>query len=299
MALSLTGAFVAFTSSQTCWAESLAFRLVNDSAQGPIAKAQALETLKKARDFQKEELAKVDKELKSKVTETLSYRVNAANQSQERGIESSWFNYSESLSVLTSKRQEALLKQKLIDQIMFEIDTKWNGQGMRSFLEHSFLDMSFAELTDSDTEVNRAVFLSYMSVAIREIPEKTDDLISFLIGYINFSSVSKPKAPIAYNNSRSYANGTKSMTASAARADSISQLVEKRMRILEEMRASSAKQPAEKNFNKLNPDRFHSDQEEDFDDSKILRPKESDKSRPSAAIINFEPKMLSEVLIKN
>ncbi len=301
---------------QPALASTLQF--VTDSSQGPLAKTQALESLKRARDIQQESISKIEKELKKKLAETQTFQVNASSVAQEHALESRWFNYGDDLGSLSIKRQEALLKQKLLDQLMFEIDSKWNGQGFRSFLEHSFLDMSFGELTDSNPEISRALFYSYMSVAVREIPEKTEDLIGFLIGYMNFSSVSKPRPPTSYMNSRNYLNGSKSMTANSLKSETISQLVEKRLKVVDEMRASNAltdgqnsgKSPIKnkvknkdknmsKHLSKSSEESLDSNQDEDSNESKIINPKESDKLKPSAQIINFAPNKVNEVLIKN
>ncbi len=285
-------------------ADAAPSRPLNDSAQGPIAKTQAIESLKKARDLEQEEIIKIEKEMKLKVSETQVYQVGALNSTAERAQESRWFNYGENLRQLSAKRQEALSKQKMLDQLMFEIDSKWNGQALRSFLEHSFLDMSLGELTDLSPEINRALFYSYMSVAIREVPERTEDLISFLIGYMNFSSVSKPRPPNTFMNSRNYSNGSKSMTAQPSKSESISQMVEKRLKVVEEMRSANANAPDKISSKKLDSKSEQntdsgSDEEEDFDHSKIIKPKESDKLKPSAAIINFAPERVSELLIKD
>ncbi len=267
--------------------------IVNDSAQGPLAKSKAIETLKKAQDAAQEELAKVDKDLKAKVTETQTYQVSANNTSQERAVENRWFSYSESLSVLSGRRQESLQKQKVLNQIMFEIDSKWNGQGMRTFLEHTFMDLSLNEMTDDNPEVNRALFYTYLSVAMRELPEKAEDLIGFMVGYINFSGISKPKPPLAFVNSRNYSNGSKSVTARSTKSEAISELVERRMKVVEELRASNSKLEDDKNSSDA--------QEEGFDESKVIKPKASDKLKPSASatIINIAPNRVSEVLMKD
>ena len=115
-----------------------------------------------------------------------------------------------------------------------------------------------------------------------------------VVGYMNFSSISKPRLPLAYSNTRNYSNGSKSVTAHSIKAEAISQLVEKRLKIVEEMRASNAK-PADKNAEK----RSGAEDEEDFDESKVIRPKESDKLKPNASIINIAPDRVSEILIKN
>lgn len=296
--------------------------IVNDSAQGPLAKTQALENLKKARDNQQDEILKIEKEMKLRISETQTFQVKS---DQERTLESKWFNYGESLRILSLKRQEALLKQKMIDQLMFEIDSKWNGQALRTFLEHSFLDMSLGELTDLTPEINRALFYTYMSVAIREVPEKTEDLIGFLIGYMNFSSVSKPRTPLAYLNTRNYSNGQKSVTAKALKSESISQLVEKRLKVVEEFHSSNSKgadsageqnslratiKPSQKStpkskdkgYEKAVPQKTSESDENDTenpDDAKLIRPEDSEQSKPSALIINFAPEKVSEVLLKN
>jgi len=260
--------------------------VINDSARGPLAKSKALDQLKKTRETQSEQIAKLDQEIKTKISETQNIHMALESASQERAFDNKLQAYVENLNSFAAKRSELLLRQKLVDQIIFQIDTKWNGQGLRGFLEHIFLDMALSEMTDEAPDVVHATFYSYMSVALREMPEPTEDLISFMIGYMNYSSISKPRSPLSYMSLRNYSNGTTSVTARAAKADSINQLIEKRLKIVEELKTSPAKDSA----NETNKE-----QEESFDETKMIRTKTSDKMKPSAAIINFAPSKLSGI----
>jgi hypothetical protein len=271
------------------WSES-AFAVVdsqnmilNDAAHGPLAKTQALETLKKARELQKDQLIKLDQEIKAKIAETQPMQIASGSLAQERAFENKFQTYTENLRALSLKRSELVLKQKFIDQLMFQIDSKWNGQAMRAFLEHSLLDMSLSEMTDTATNLNQAIFDSYSSIAIREIPEPTEDLINFTIAYMNFASISKPRSPAQFINVRNYSNGVKSVTAKISKTEGINKLVERRLKVIDELKSSDKNESNEKS----------DEQNEEYEQSKAARPK------PSGMIINLSPNKVSEMIWKN
>ncbi len=257
--------------------------ILNDAAHGPLAKNQALEILKKTRDSQKEQITKIDQDLKAKIAETQTMQISSGSLAQERAFENKFQSYTESLRGLSTKRSELLLKQKFIDQLMFQIDSKWNGSTMRTFLEHSFLEMALSEMTDPATNLNQAIFDSYLSVAVREIPEPTEDLINFTIAYMNFASISKPRSPVQFVNIRNYSNGTKSVTAKLSKTEGIHKLVERRLKVIDELKGSEKNERNDKD----------DDQKEEFDESKTLR------SKPSGMIINLAPNKVSEMIWKN
>ena len=195
-------------------------------------------------------------------------------------------SYAETLRNLSAKRAELLGKQKLLDQLAFQIDSKWNGSEMRTFLERTLLDMALGEMTDPSVNLNQALFYSYASIAVREIPEPTEDLIKFTIAYLQFSGLAKPRSPLAFINVRNYSNGTKSVTVKFTKADGISKLVERRLKVIEEMKADNTS-------GKEDSPEKKDERTEEFDETKNVHPK------PTGQIINFAPHKVSELILKN
>lgn len=136
----------------------------------------------------------------------------------------------DSLEVLNDRRAELIARRTFIDQLILQIDSKWTQQPLQSFLEHQLLEMARTDLIDTTgSEPRLWKFFTYLSVVIREIPEPREDLLSFIEGYMNFSSVLAPKSPLEFLASRNYSNGGVSISAQPATHEGAGDGLEKKL----------------------------------------------------------------------
>lgn len=145
------------------------------------------------------------------------------------------------LAALREQKEEATLRYEFLEQLIFQFDSKWTNQPLAIFLEHQLLDMATTDLTSA--QVNRGEvwrFYTNLSVAIREIPEPREDLLAFLDGYMEFSSIKNPKSPLQYLSSRHYTNGAVNQMATSTNRDDISAGIEKRLKDLEAIGVKNA-----------------------------------------------------------
>jgi hypothetical protein len=153
------------------------------------------------------------------------------------------------LSHLQTQREEFLLRRDFMDQLIFQIDSKYGTQGAALFLERTLLDMAITELTASSPSKNELWrFYTYLSIAIREIPEPREDLLAFMAGYMDFSSLRSPKSPLVYLSSRHYTNGAISQSARPVRREDVGSLVENRLKELSLSGSIRAAEPDKADF---------------------------------------------------
>jgi hypothetical protein len=124
------------------------------------------------------------------------------------------------IDLLTRERNEKNARREVLDRMIFTIDTKWNSQPLRPFLEKAFLEMASKDLSDGrDARLWKA--FTYLSICVREVPEPREDILDVIEGYLNFSGVLTPKTPAEFLSSRSYTNGSESVAARSMPRDRI------------------------------------------------------------------------------
>jgi hypothetical protein len=138
-------------------------------------------------------------------------------------------------ATLVADRKEARLRRQFYDQVIFSVDTKWTSLPLREFLEKEFISRAQNDIAADDRDDQIAAdplwkFYTYLSVAIRDLPEPREDLIAFIQGYVAFSSISSPKAPAAYVAQRAYSNGIVSQGARQRNEDELGDGVERLVR---------------------------------------------------------------------
>lgn len=156
------------------------------------------------------------------------------------------------LSTLQKQRAELLLQRAFIDQLIFHVDSKWTTQPLAVFLEQTLLDMATQDLTTTTENTGKTDlwrFYTYLSIALREIPDPREDLLEFLISYMEFSGLESPKSPLAFLDSRHYTGGSLSQSARPVRRDEVGRLVERQLKranaILPSPRSSTESTPPE------------------------------------------------------
>jgi hypothetical protein len=120
------------------------------------------------------------------------------------------------MEILIGQRRERLLRQEFLDRLVFQIDSKFQGGEIREFLHQTFLEMSLTEASSGASDTSLWRFLTYLSLAIKTLPERGENLISFVEGYMEFSTISKPVRPDQFVSLRHYTNGTSSHPAEQA-----------------------------------------------------------------------------------
>ncbi len=194
------------------------------------SKAQTLESLKQIQRKQIQTLENVDQSIRRTLSDSQSVNLRGGDPlNDEKQMQA----IPQRLSSLQARREELLLRRDFLDQIIFQVDSKWTTQPLAVFLEQTLLDMAAAELTSNPpAKTDFWRFYTYLSIAIREISEPREDLIAFLSGYLEFSGVQKPKSPLAYLETRNYTAGSMSQAARPGRRDEVGSGVERRLRAL-------------------------------------------------------------------
>ena len=114
------------------------------------------------------------------------------------------------LETLDTNRLEFESRLKIIDQLIFAVDTnyaklgsRWNSATLASFLETQLMELATTDLAEPGNG-SWWKFLIQASIAMREVIEPGEDPIRFLELYTRDSSVMNPKSVIEIRESRRY-----------------------------------------------------------------------------------------------
>jgi len=110
---------------------------------------------------------------------------------------------------LRTVKNEHVMREDLLNRLIFQIDTKFGGGDLRAFLEPALLEMAKIDATNSSNHTGLWKFMKFCSEAIRKLPERKENVLAFLEGYMN-RSVSNPITPDEYLAQRNYSNGATS-----------------------------------------------------------------------------------------
>jgi Skp family chaperone for outer membrane proteins len=196
-----------------------------------VTKTQVLDTLKNLEKRELEKLEQIDKDIRKKLAESQDLRI----QPEAMGLTEIKFDrFGASLDKLQAERREHNLRREFFDQLVFQVDTKWDGtQQLKEFFGQRLLDMALADLSGNPGESGALwKFEGYLSVALREISELREDSVAFIDGYIQFSTLSNPKSPYLYLSERNYTDGSTSIAAHPVSADKAADGLDKKLRAL-------------------------------------------------------------------
>ncbi len=151
------------------------------------------------------------------------------------------------VSRLKLAKREHILRQEFLDRLIFQIDVKFNGGELRPFLERALTEMAKTDATSNDSRVAPDAglwkFLKFAADAVRRLPEKRENVLIFLEGYMN-RSVADPIRPEDYLNTRNYSNGLESESGKQLSRDEVGAVADGRIRGLREEIPAKAPAPA-------------------------------------------------------
>lgn len=206
------------------------------ASNGPD-KAQIIERLKNLQSRQVQEIEQLEKSVKSHLKDSTTVSLKDDLSVTDKRI----VRLGEQLEEIQKRRAELLARRDFVNRLIFTIDSKWNGQeALQSFLEHQLLDMAQNELTNVQGEPSALWrFVTYLSVTVREVPERRDDVIGIVESYMNFANVINPKTPAEFMANRNYTNGATSVAAHPASRESLGDDLEVRVNELKELKIAA------------------------------------------------------------
>ncbi len=104
---------------------------------------------------------------------------------------------------LDGERVELEARRRIVDQIIFAIDTKWAGTDLKGFIGTQLLDLAMNDLSEPG-QGGWWKFLIQASISLRETAEPGADPIRFLEYYMTESSVLEPKSAFEIMKLRNY-----------------------------------------------------------------------------------------------
>jgi hypothetical protein len=163
-------------------------------------------------------LEAVDKEFKTLVTEPTDKQMENIEVREQK---------------LSSQRHELMLRQEFLDRLIHRVEGHYKeGGDLRKVLIDQLSDMAVVEASDPQGDSSLWKFMTYLSIAVRDQAERSENLVAFIEGYMKFSSISKPIRPEDYVAVRSYTNGKDFYSAKSIAKEAVGEIVEKRLKEL-------------------------------------------------------------------
>lgn len=186
---------------------AMSFRL--PCAQAATSKAAALKELREWRsrilsddDRASSEQKKIVTNLSRLSLRAVSHRdadENVANQIVDQELTKPL----DEIGRIDSDRVELDAQRRIVDQLIFAVDTKWSGADLRAFLETQLLDLAVTDLSEPG-QGGWWKFLIQASISLREIAEPGCDPVKFLESYTVESGVLEPKSAFDVLKARKY-----------------------------------------------------------------------------------------------
>ena len=199
------------------------FSLAYSVESAAMSQKQAIEFLKEYSESNRKRIIAIDQQLRDVLMSTYTSDLSPKKASKTNA------SYSREIEVLTLKRKEHLLREDLIDRMIFVIDRKYRGGDWREFLSKHILEMASIESTSMNADVGFVKFCGYLSAAVKRVPEKSENVFAFLEGYIQFSTILDPRPPSEFIRHRSYTNGTTALYTKGVSAETVGDIVEDRL----------------------------------------------------------------------
>lgn len=191
-------------------------------------KPEIIASLRALLEKQSNALKANDLNVRKLIEETQTVRLGADQVQGERQLQSLY----KRLNSVMAEKEEFQLRYDFLTQLIFQIDSKWGSEPLQEFLEHQLLEMAITDASNTNP-IKAWRFYSYLSIAVREIPERREDLVAFIGGYLEFSGIREPKSPALFMNTRNYTNGATSQTARPVSREQLGEIVEQKMKEIE------------------------------------------------------------------
>jgi hypothetical protein len=107
------------------------------------------------------------------------------------------------------------MRLQLIDRFTFQTDRKYNGENLKDFLIFISWDMALTdEMQRNKIYGSDALVLKNLNQAIKEILEPSENILSFLRSFIEYSTLKNPRPLEDLINLRAYSNENEVQAAS-------------------------------------------------------------------------------------
>lgn len=196
-----------------------------------VAKEAPLHEIKKETLQSLQELRKANVKRLMEIDQTLSVKLEETKPG----------NLEKDVMTLRTAKREHALRQEFLDRLILQVDKNYRGGDLRLFLQMALTEMAKTDAMNASSDTGLWKFLKFAADAVRSLPERKENILGFLEGYMN-RSVSNPIKPEDYLNSRNYTNGSVSEQGNPVDRDQVGEVAEQRLQEL----GDSAPEPAVK-----------------------------------------------------
>lgn len=180
-------------------------------------KPEVLSRLKTLQSQHAQEITNLDEQIRKRLLDSRSIDLSqGALKLSSRKLK----DITSSVETLTARRTEMVARREVWERLAFAIESKWTNQPLGPLLEAEAMEIALRDLSEGlDTRLWK--FMTYLSVALREIPDPREDVINVMEGYMSYAGVVDPKTPAEFLADRQYTSGSLSFTANPMSRDTI------------------------------------------------------------------------------
>ena len=296
--------FLIFSISLLCSSWAQAFDL---------SSPEALNYVQKLIDINNKKITDIAAELNNSLKSQSELELSRLDADRER--------FSDHINSLIRLRKEFLLRQDFYDRLKLQIEKYYRGKSLEVLLVNRLEFMLKVELKSQDTHQGLWQFMHYLRTALLKIPERNENPLAFVEGYIDFSSISRPKTPNEFLKSRDYintystqkANDVKRTDVGQKLEDSLNQLVniDKQKEELKVKPAEENKNPISEKLSKENPQEVSAEEQPEIKDyvgaeeasegteAEALNKHKEERQAPINPKPESEPKELPEISVND
>lgn len=168
------------------------------------------EAVTQLKEIQNTNRALIDKADKSMQEQLKKSRGIKAQQLTRAEGDNTFDSIEESIAQIQEQKREYLLRHDFLNALVNKFASSFGGGDARDFIEKQALEMAATEIGIGSYEQPAGEeywrFLTYLSVAIRELPEQIENPFKFTEAFMNFSTIAHPKKPGEFRAQRNYFN---------------------------------------------------------------------------------------------
>lgn len=178
------------------------------------SKSQSLEFLSGLKDQNVSRLKEIDAALTQKIARLNSPKGQPALESD--------------IDHLRHLKKEHMLRQLFLNRLSLQVDSKYNGQDMKQFLSAALANMADIDVKSSDSQ-SMWKFLNDLKIVINQLPSQSNNILSFVEGYMKSSPIENPMSPDDFYASMNYYNGSESAKAHGVSRGKVGEIADHRL----------------------------------------------------------------------
>lgn len=133
------------------------------------------------------------------------------------------------LEKLRKERHELVMRAEFLDRLTLKVDVGYAGSNLKEFLKGALRSMARIDL-ESNSDHGIWKFLNNLSLLIDQVPERQQNVLSVVEGYMKQTSIENPMRPDEFLANTAYSNGAQAESAKPMDRAVVGEYAEKQLK---------------------------------------------------------------------